>query len=615
VTDRYLKYFKFFYGYLGSSVLITLAASMMMAVLDGIGLTMFLPLLNAMDSGEAAGVSGGAAAGAGMGNMAFLLDGIAATGLEVNLVTLLLVMLGFFILKGVAKFASEYYRVILQQRFSNKIRLQNMRLLAGYDYSAFSRADSGRIQSTFSAEVGSVTQAYVHYFVMLQCGIMLLVYVGLASLANPRFAVMVGVGGLLSNVAFSKIYTATKTASYKLTAEMHKFQGFLIQSVANFKYLKATGLIGQYKEKVENSIVAVEGHQRRTGTLGAIANALREPIIMLIVVSAILVQVLVFEEGLGLIILSLLFLYRGLGALVGAQNAYNMFLGRSGAIENIKAFGKELTAEQEMTGGVAYKGPGQGIQLKNLAYDYGGKPVLENLNLDVPRNHTLGIVGASGTGKTTLVNILCGLLKVERGMLSINGVDANDLDVESYRTKIGYVTQEAQIFNDTIYNNVSFWEPTTEGVKARVHAALKLAHADEFVRDLPDGAETVIGINGVNLSGGQRQRISIARELYREVDLLILDEATSALDSQSEQLIQENIESLAGRYTMLVIAHRLSTIRTADEVLFLHADGSYETGTFSSLMITSRAFQEMVALQSFGSGTHWNELPPAANPE
>ena len=532
--------------------------------------------------------------------MSFLLDGITAAGLEINLVTLLLIMLGFFLLKGVAKFASEYYRVILQQRFSNKMRLKNMRLLAGYDYTAFTRSDSGRIQNSFSAEVQRVTMAYLHYFVMLQCAIMLLVYIGLASMANPRFAVMVGIGGLLSNFLFARIYSATKEASRRLTAEMHKFQGFLIQSVANFKYLKATGLINKYKEKVDDSIVAVEAHQRKTGTMGAIANALREPIVMLIVVTAILLQVTVFKEGLGLIILSLLFLYRGLGSLVGAQNAYNMFLGQSGSIDNISGFSEELVADQEPKGGAPYLGLDDGLRLRHLRYAYHGKPVINDLSLEVPRNHTLGIVGASGTGKTTLVNILCGLLKVDRGMFTVNGADVNDLNTDSYRAKIGYVTQEAQVFSDTVYNNVSFWEPLTAKSKERVRTALELAHADEFVQALPLGMDTHIGINGINLSGGQRQRIAIARELYREVDVLILDEATSALDSQSEKLIQENIDSLAGQYTMLVIAHRLSTIRQADAVLFFHEDGAYETGTFSSLMDTSAAFRKMASLQSFG---------------
>lgn len=599
-AGRYLKHFRFFYDYLGAGVWGSLAASMLVALLDGVGLTMFLPLLNAMD--PKAGSLGGADAGAGMGNMAFLLDGIASTGLKINLVNLLLVMLGFFILKGVAKFASEYYRVILQQRFSNKMRIRNMRLLAGYDYMAFTRADSGRIQNSFSAEVGRVTMAYHDYFVMLQNIIMLLVYIGLAMLANPQLTLMVGVGGLLSNFAFSYIYRTTKAASQKLTAEMHKFQGFLIQSVANFKYLKATGLLGKYKEKVEHSILTVENHQRKAGTMNAIANALREPIIMLIVVAAILVQVFAFKNNLGVVILSLLFLYRGLSALVSAQNAYNVFLSRSGSIDNMKAFSEGLAKDQERNGNEAYRGLSKGIELNQLCYNYGGKPVIKNLNLTIPYNHTLGIVGASGTGKTTLVNILCGLLKVERGMLTINGTDTTDLDTEAYRSKIGYVTQEAQIFSDTIYNNVSFWEPLTDNVKERVYAALKLAHADEFVRALPEGAGTMIGINGVNLSGGQRQRISIARELYRQVDVLILDEATSALDSQSEQLIQENIDSLSGNYTMLVIAHRLSTIRKADEILFFRTDGGYETGTFDALMATSEPFREMVSLQSFGAG-------------
>ena len=592
---KYTGYFSFFYGYLGSRVWISLVATMFVALLDGVGLTMFLPLMQAVDGGNMA------ASAEQMGWMGKVLDGLAVVGIDMTLVNILLVMLGFFWLKGIAKYLASFYQVILQQRFTNKLRLQLMNLLSGYDYSAFMLADSGRIQNSFSAEVNRVTNAYKQYFLMIQGIIMLLVYVGLACLANPTFAILVGVGGILSNVVFSRIYKKTKRASRKLTQEMHRFQGFLIQSVASFKYLKATSLIFNYKEKVDRSVTEIEEHQREVGKMSALSASLREPMVMLIVVGTILLQVLVFEQSLSAMILSLLFLYRGLNSLNSAQNSYNSFLAVSGSMDNMERFLEELQSRQEYVGEQRLERISGDIHIKDLSYSYdAAKPLLRDVTLTIRENETVGIVGGSGVGKTTLVNIICGLLKVNRGEMTISGVDSNDLNAQHYRTRIGYVTQEAQIFSDTIFNNVSFWGGKEGADEARVWQALKNAHADDFVRNLPDQLQTVVGINGINLSGGQRQRISIARELYRSIDLLIMDEATSALDSQSEHLIQENIDELSGEYTMLVIAHRLSTIKKADKIIHLKPDGSYEIGTFAELQRESDLFREMVSLQSFG---------------
>ena len=589
------RYFSFFYRYLGKSIFIGLAASMCVALLDGIGLTMFIPLLKVTDEGSRA-----ADAGDDMGQMAIVTDAIEAVGIPLTITSVLVIMLVFFSLKGVAKFCVDYYMVILRQRFANQVRLRNMQLLAGYDFRAFTTSDSGRIQNTFSGEVERLNQAYRSYFMMLQYGIMTTVYVALAYVSNPRFAAIVAIGGVLSNLAFNRIYQVTKKASRQITSKTHTFQGYLIQSVTSFKFLKATNLIQPYKEKVDHTIRGVEKEQRRVGTMNSLATALREPIIMAIVVVAILIQINVFEAPLGTIILSLLFFYRGLTYLVAMQNYYNGFLGTSGSIENMEVFVADLENNQEVTGSHSFGGLEQAIVLKDLAYRYEDAGLLENLSLKLPKNETLGIVGESGTGKTTLVNILAGLLKVDRGMLYLDGSDSKDLNMYTLRDRIGYVTQEPHVFSDTIFNNVSFWEPRNEQTEARVWNALRLAHADQFVQALSGQLDAVIGINGVNLSGGQRQRISIARELYRDIDILVLDEATSALDSQSENLIQENIESLAGSYTMVVIAHRLSTIRKADKILYLKPNSQYEIGTFESLCRTSETFQNMVALQTVG---------------
>ncbi|NJB86687.1 subfamily B ATP-binding cassette protein MsbA [Lewinella marina] len=588
-------YFRFFYKYLGNAAIISLVAAMFVAILDGIGLTMFLPLLQAAGPAES-----GSAATPELGEMDFVLEGIQAVGIPLNITSILAVMLVFFCLKGIAKFCADYYTVILRQRFANKIRLNNMVLLAGYDYRAFSTSDSGRIQNTFSGEVERLNSSHRYYFLMLQNGIMTLVYISLAYLANPRFAIIVAVGGVVSNLAFKRIYAVTKDASRGVTQKTHSFQGYLIESVSSFKFLKATNLMEPFKRKVDAIIKAVENEQRRVGTMNSIAVAIREPIIILIVVVAILLQVKVFGGALSALILSLLFFYRGLIYLISVQNYYNSFLGTSGSIENMEAFVADLEAHQEMNGEIKIDRLKSGLLAKNLTYGYDDHTLLKDLKLRVDKNRTLGIVGESGTGKTTLVNILCGLLKVKPGMLFIDDVDITQLDVNAYRKRIGYVTQEAHVFSDSIFNNVTFWEGRTPQTEARAWKALKLAHADGFVRDLPGQLDTVIGINGVNLSGGQRQRISIARELYRDIDILVMDEATSALDSQSENLIQENIESLSGTYTMIVIAHRLSTIRNADQILYLKPGGQYEIGTFTSLCNTSSTFKNMVALQSVG---------------
>lgn len=593
--EKVMKYFYFFYKYLGKSIYIALAGSMMMAILDGIGLTMFIPLLSLSDA-----ESGAVAGESSMGDMSFLVDWLGRVGISLTIYNVLILMVVFFTLKGLARFAADFYRVLLQQRFVNALRLQNMELLAKYDYLAFSKSESGRIQNTFSSEVERINNAYRSYFVMLQQGIMTLVYVGLAYISNPRFALIVAAGGLLSNLAFSRIYKTTKSASRNITSKMHEFQGYLIQSVLSYKFLKATNLMQSYKKKIDESVMKVEHEQRRIGTMNAISVAMREPLIVLIVVIAIIVQITVFEQSIGLILLSLLFFYRGLTSLVAMQNSYNAFLGTSGSVDNMVLFAQDLASHQETDGEIVIDGLEQGINCSDLTYSYDGRVILNHVSVKFVKNQTVGIVGASGTGKTTLVNLVCGLLKAQPGMITVDGVDLNEIEISSYRNRIGYVTQEPQIFSDSIFNNVSFWQDRTPENEERVWRALMLAHARYFVEELPESIDTLIGINGVNLSGGQRQRISIARELFRDIDILVLDEATSALDSGSELMIQENIESLSGQYTIIVIAHRLSTIQKADKVIYLKEDHSYEVGTFESLVSTSRAFRSMVSLQSVG---------------
>jgi subfamily B ATP-binding cassette protein MsbA len=215
----------------------------------------------------------------------------------------------------------------------------------------------------------------------------------------------------------------------------------------------------------------------------------------------------------------------------------------------------------------------------------------------IPKNHTIALTGTSGSGKTTLANVIAGLVHPSSGRVIVDGQPLSGYELNSYRSKIGYISQESVIFNDTIFNNITFWsDPTPENIE-RFWEVVNLASLVEFVNSQAEKEQAPLGDNGVLISGGQRQRISIARELYKKPDILILDEATSSLDSETESIIQENVERLHGAYTMIIIAHRLSTIRNADHIYLLDKGKIVIAGNYADLMDSSNKFQALVSLQ------------------
>ena len=629
---RYFSNFAYFYGFLGYRLFVILGLSIVVGVLDGFGLAMFVPLLQFASQRE-----GGDAVASGasetMGNLSFLIDGLQATGLPLTVITVLMVMLGFFLLKGGAKFVELYVGSLYIRFFGQTIRESNVLGLAGYRFDRFVNADVGQIQNTLTGEVGRVLSAYRYYVAVIQNTILIAVYAGLAFLANPQFALFIVVGGVLSNMVFTTLYNATKRFSRIFTAQVHQYYGLMIQQVSQFKYLKATGLSWFYAGKLRKKIHEMEATQLRINTLNALMNSLREPLMMTVVVLVILLEITLLDGELGVIILSILFFYRALFSVSQLQTKWNQFLGMTGSIENMTAFRRKLAKGEESVGEQVVERFEREIVLEDVSFSYGvglggvrgvgaggaeagdaasirsGKealpeqepqPILRHINLNIQKNETVAFVGESGSGKTTLMNLIAGLLQPDEGVVRIDGTDLRAIDTTSYQRRIGYITQEPVIFSDTIFNNVTFWDQDTAEKREAFWRALEKAHIADFVRGLPDREQAMMGNNGINLSGGQKQRLSIARELYKEVDLLLMDEATSALDSETEAQIQANMEALKGQYTILMIAHRLSTIRHADRVVLLEGGEIRAQGTYTELLEGSPEFQRMVQMQEVG---------------
>lgn len=237
------------------------------------------------------------------------------------------------------------------------------------------------------------------------------------------------------------------------------------------------------------------------------------------------------------------------------------------------------------------------IEIKNINFAYQEEKVLKNFSIEVPKGKTIALVGQSGSGKSTIANLLTRFYDVQEGEITIDGINCKDLDLQSLRGLMGIVTQDSILFNDSIKNNLLIGKPNA--TDNEIIDALKVANAYEFVKDLPNGIETNIGDAGGKLSGGQKQRLSIARAVLKNPPIMILDEATSALDTESEKFVQVALENMMQNRTSIVIAHRLSTIQKADNIIVMQKGEIVEQGTHEALLAKNGTYSKLVMMQSF----------------
>ena len=237
------------------------------------------------------------------------------------------------------------------------------------------------------------------------------------------------------------------------------------------------------------------------------------------------------------------------------------------------------------------------ITINNINFKYEDQLVLKNFSMRVSKGKTIALVGQSGSGKSTIANLVTRFYDVNDGSINIDGTDIRDLTKHSLRGLMGLVTQDSILFNDTIKNNILLGKE--DATDEAVIAALKIANAWEFVKDLPEGMDTNIGDSGNKLSGGQKQRLSIARAVIKNPPIMVLDEATSALDTESERLVQDALENMMKNRTSIVIAHRLSTIQNADEIIVMQKGEIVEQGKHQELLDQQGVYSKLVAMQSF----------------
>lgn len=352
---------------------------------------------------------------------------------------------------------------------------------------------------------------------------------------------------------------------------------------------KINGQIFAYAQGTNNSISQAPRYFMELIAFGAM-------------ISLVLLLLKLHQGDLGVVLPTLavyaLAAFKLLPALQQIYSSITQIKGNTAAFEAIK---KDLISSLEVPklliqhNKLEYLPFKEKISLRNVAFSYPGKskPAVHNLNMVIPVNSTIGIVGSSGSGKSTTIDLLLGLLTPQQGEMYIDDVRITETNMRAWQNTIGFVPQSIYLSEGTIAENIAFGLPAQEINLDQVNNAIKLANLKELVNQLPDGVHTKVGERGVQLSGGQRQRIGIARALYHDAAVLVFDEATSALDGITEKTIMEAIHNFSGKKTIIMIAHRLKTVRKCDIIFMMEQGKIVDQGTYLKLLETNPKFKEM----------------------
>jgi subfamily B ATP-binding cassette protein MsbA len=590
---RYLRVYR---RYIGRRIYLVFVLTAAAALAEGFGITLLLPLLRASETADSSPSIGGVEG--------FLYDLLAWMGIADSIVAILLFIGTMFIGKGLLLFARSGYEGYLQAQLLRELKKQMFDTYSTMDYRYYLERNTGHFINIINGQINRFFRSFSSFAGFFSQIITTTSYFVIAFVLTWKFAAMalvIGVGILL---LFRYLNEYVRELSRHTSQEMSNLNKFLVQTLQAFKYIISTDQVSHLRNGIVDSIHRLTGYTLRQNIAEAFTSSVREPVSIIFIVGVMIVQVTVFNDPIAPLFVSILLFHRGMQSLIGIQSGLQRVMDMIGSVEMVVDEFNAVRTNQESDGTEPLLPLSQGIEFHDVsfAYDQGDGNVLHDIKITIPANTTVALVGESGAGKSTLVDMMTLMLRPTIGEIRIDDVPGSEAILATWRSQIGYVSQETVVFDDTIANNISLWKGDYENDmehRERVEQAARDAYAHHFIEDLPNGYQTVVGDRGVRLSGGQRQRLFVAREMFKQPNLLLLDEATSALDTESERYIQQSIDDLQGEVTVVIIAHRLSTIKNVDYIYVLDEGRVIEQGSYDELRgHEGSRFRKMVEMQS-----------------
>ena len=562
------------------------------ALVEGVGIGFMIPLLESIDTTSdlesASRVS------------RYLSEVYGRLGIPFVLWT---IMVGGFLLfasRAFLTYIGETWMVHLANLFGAEARIDAFSGLLNADLGYINRRKGSDSVNTIVVEASRFQGAFLNSVRLLTGFAEAAIYLALALYLSWQLVLAaMGLIGVIFLVVRHEFGRAS-THGDSLSKANRAVQGTAIEHLSGIRILRAFNLQGRsletFKRQAFELLRVYYGVAKSRARLDA---SFRIGMLGGLLIT-VYIAVTFLELPVPVLLTFIFVLYRLYPQISAINKAFHQMMFSISGFDNVRTLIKETEDPSIRSGATPFSALSGDITLEGVSFGYDEqRPVVKDLSLSIKKGETTAIVGGSGAGKTTVVNLLMRFYDPSSGSILVDGIDLRELDLDAWRSTTGLVNQDIFLFNDTIANNIALAKQGA--TEKEIVEAAKRANADEFIQDLPDRYDTSIGDRGVRLSGGQRQRIALARAVVRDPQILILDEATSELDSRSETLIRQAVEELGADRTIITIAHRLSTIRNADKIVVLENGEVVEQGSHDELAGDNKQYAEFLRIQEMAT--------------